>query len=327
MDYTDFRAQFFDVYQAHVAQKKSPSEIQEEFKQQAFVYVVSHHDLFKIGMVDDALFRRLNEYRTILREYKVHFVAGFPKGKYQEALVDNHARNAEWFMHQELAAHRMRFPSYVGGVHTDQGGSETEIFHNVTVSTIERTFERMMGEYPAQKYGHTKFFKYIRRLHPVFAFKVRAGTILPVRGVVTFAEANTRPARRTWQDDEADEPRLRQEPAGTLKGNVSLVVRDNRRKQSIGNLDIYGQKIPDEPAEPTKPPARRRTRATAKTTTESLIGRRVQGFEMQGKKRVVIDDGVITKIVTQRRRKMYYVEWSSGEWGEYVRWRINLMLV
>jgi hypothetical protein len=48
---------------------------------------------------------------------------------------------------------------------------------------------------------------------------------------------------------------------------------------------------------------------------------------MQGKKRVVIDDGVITKIVTQRRRKMYYVEWSSGEWGEYVRWRINLMLV
>lgn len=67
--------------------------------------------------------------------------------------------------------------------------------------------------------------------------------------------------------------------------------------------------------------------ATAKATTESLIGRRVQGFEMQGKKRVVIDDGVITKIVTQRRRKMYYVEWSSGEWGEYVRWRINLMLV
>ena len=320
MDYTTFRATFFDEYRAHVAQNQSQAAIDEAFKQQAFVYAVSHHGLFKIGMVDDALFRRLNEYRTILREFKVHFLAGFPKGKYAEATAHNHARNAEWFLHSELAAHRLRFPSYINGTYADQGGNESELFRSLSAAQVEAAFERMLSDYPAQKYGHTNFFRHVRRLHPVFAFKVRAGKILPVRGVVTFAQVNSRPMRRTWQDDAADTPRLRQDPSGTMKGDVSIVVRDNRRKQSISNVDIYGNRIDA----PTATPKRKTRKPEA---TSSLIGRRVESFVLSDGKQKNTGDGLITAVNVVNGKKLYYVQWSTGEFGEYPRWQIDKMLV
>jgi hypothetical protein len=146
-----------DKIAAPLVQHQSRTNIiQNGYKQQACVYIISQHKNrppYKIGMDNGGFARQMANYRTILRHLYVYYAMGFPREGYNQS---SYARAAENFLHWRK--YRLQFSSFSASTQQwDQGGGNyTELCYPRHREVYRRTPNQSQRGFYLLKEGKAK---------------------------------------------------------------------------------------------------------------------------------------------------------------------------